>query len=66
MGADMTAREFADIQRGAGMTDGELAKFLGYENRSNGIRKVRRFKAGSLDIPPRVRRAMLDLQGSAA
>lgn len=56
----MTAAEFKDIQRGAGLSDRGLSERLGYGR--NGVRKIRRFKTDRLDIPDSVADAMRVIQ----
>ena len=47
---NLTAANFAEIQRRLGLTDIDLAKQLGMQERS-GERRVRRIKRGSIECP---------------
>ena len=54
----MTAKEFTDIQRAAGMSDRRISDALGYMNPVNGRRRVRRFRLGAKAIPESVEAVM--------
>lgn len=56
----MTAEEFKTIQRAAGLSDRQLSERLGYG--LGGVRKVRRFKRGQMDIPATAADAMRAIQ----